>query len=288
MKKNNVALTIMAAGMGSRFGGLKQITPMTNDGRTILDFSLHDALESGFNKFVFIIKKEIEKDFREAVGKRAEKLADTEYVFQEKDACLPDAYKHLAETRLKPWGTGHAILCAENALKDMPFAVINADDYYGKNGYKVLYDHLTTSDEFCMCGFKLKNTLTDNGTVARGICEVENGYLKSITEHTSLDKNSPFAPDTVVSMNLFGLNPRIFTYLNENFEPFLKNLENPAKDEFFLPAVIDKALKQNGEQLKVLESDDKWYGVTYKEDAEYVKAALKAMIEKGMYHADRS
>lgn len=273
-------LAVMAAGMGSRFGGLKQLAPVGPDGETLLNFSVYDAKEAGFDKVVFIIKKAIEDDFREILGKRIEGMIDVDYAFQELDM-LPSWYEPNSE-RVKPYGTGHAILCAEKQLTT-PFAVINADDYYGKQGYKLIHEHLITEKSPCMAGFLLKNTLSENGTVSRGICETEDGYLKTITEHTALDKNSPFSPETIVSMNMWGFNNDIFGLLNSEFEEFLKNMENPLKGEYYLPTFVDTLINKEGKKVKVFKTEDKWYGMTYKEDTEMVKIAINDMVEKGLY-----
>ena len=278
MKKTD--LLIMAAGMGSRFGGLKQIEPMGPDGEIILDFSVYDAMKAGFNKAVIIIKKENEKDFRKICGERIEKMLDVEYVFQELDN-LPDGFS-LPDGRIKPWGTAHAVLCAEKAVKN-PFAVINADDFYGRTSFSLIHDTLCEKDEMCMVGYNLYNTLTENGTVARGVCETENGYLKSVTEHTSIDKNSGFAPDTVVSMNMWGLQPDIFPYIKEKFCDFLKNNIENLKSEFYLPFIVSSKISEENAPVRVLESNEKWYGVTYREDAGYVKAAMKKFVDEGIY-----
>ena len=276
----DTTLVIMAAGMGSRFGGLKQIAPIGPNGEIILDFSIYDAKKAGFNKAVFIIKKAIEKEFRESVGKRIEKMIDVSYVFQETEK-IPSEFSHLLP-REKPWGTGHAILCAKDAITT-PFAVVNADDYYGYESYKLIHDSLVENDEICMVGYNLYNTLTENGTVSRGICDIENGYLKSVTEQTALDKNSGYPEDTLVSMNMWGFGTKIFDTLEADFTEFLKNIENPAKQEFFLPSVVDKMIKTNNEKVRVIPTSEKWYGVTYKEDAEPVALALKNLIDKGLY-----
>ena len=276
----DTTLVIMAAGMGSRFGGLKQIAPIGPNGEIIIDFSIYDAKKAGFNKAVFIIKKAIEKEFRECVGKRIEKMIDVEYVFQETDM-IPEEFAHLLP-REKPWGTGHAILCAKDVIKT-PFAVINADDYYGQGAYKQIHDSLVNDGETCMVGYNLYNTLTENGTVSRGICDIENGYLKSVVEHTAIDKNSGFAEDTLCSLNLWGFTPKIFDTLESDFSEFLANIENREKQEFFLPSVVDRLIKQKGEKVKVIPTNEKWYGVTYKEDAEPVSEAVKEMVEKGLY-----
>ena len=273
-------LLIMAAGMGSRFGGLKQITPLGPNGETIIDFSVYDAVRAGFNKAVIIIKKEIEKDFRAMCGKRIEKMIDVEYAFQEIDK-LPKGYSVPSE-RSKPWGTAHAVLCAKNAVNH-PFAVINADDFYGYGAYKIIHDELERNSGMCMVGYKLGNTLTENGTVSRGVCETENGYLKSVTEHTALDKNSGIPLDKTVSMNMWGLDTGIFPFLEEEFVKFLDENINVPKSEFFLPSAITKRIEKENMSVKVLPTDEHWYGVTYKEDADTVKAAMKKFVDEGLY-----
>lgn len=277
MKKTELA--IMAAGMGSRFGGLKQIEPFGPNGEMIIDFSVYDAVKAGFDKAVIIIKKEIEKEFREACGKRIEKMIDVEYAFQEIDK-LPKGFA-VPNERIKPWGTGHAILCAADKIVN-PFAVINADDYYGSEAYELVHNHLVSENTMCMAGYRLGNTLTENGTVSRGICETENGYLKKITEHTALDKNSGFPSDTIVSMNMWGFDTDMLPYLEKEFELFLKENINVPKSEFFLPSAVSHRI-ENGESVKVLETSQRWYGVTYKEDKEKVQKALKDYIDKGLY-----
>ena len=273
-------LLIMAAGMGSRFGGLKQITPLGPNGETIIDFSVYDAVRAGFNKAVIIIKKEIEKDFRAMCGKRIEKMIDVEYAFQEIDK-LPKGYSVPSE-RSKPWGTAHAVLCAKNAVNH-PFAVINADDFYGYGAYKIIHDELERNSGMCMVGYKLGNTLTENGTVSRGVCETENGYLKSVTDHTALDKNSGIPLDKTVSMNMWGLDTGIFPFLEEEFVKFLDENINVPKSEFFLPSAITKRIEKENMSVKVLPTDEHWYGVTYKEDADTVKAAMKKFVDEGLY-----
>ena len=221
----NATLVVMAAGMGSRFGGLKQMEPISADGRVLLDFSVYDARKAGFNKIVFVIKEAIAEDFINIVGKRIEKMIDVEYVYQELDK-LPEGFT-CPETREKPWGTAHAILCCKDAVKE-PFAVVNADDYYGKDAFSAIYEHLAgDSEDYCMAGFRLKNTLTENGTVARGVCVTENDYLSSVTERTKINSDCQFteddgetwtqlSPDTLVSMNLWGFRPDIFSYIEKN------------------------------------------------------------------------
>lgn len=276
----NTELLIMAAGMGSRFGGLKQIAPIGPNGEIILDFSIYDAVKVGFNKAVFVIKKEIEKEFREVCGKRIEKMIDVDYVFQELNA-LPEGYAVPAE-RTKPWGTAHAVLCARNAISS-PFAVINADDFYGQSAYKLIHDELAKNEGTCMVGYKLGNTITENGTVSRGVCEVCDGYLKSVTEHTALDKNSPIPMDTIVSMNMWGLTPDIFPYMEKEFKLFLDERIAEPKSECYLPSVVSKRITEENKLVRVLETSEKWYGVTYKDDSESVRAAMEKYINDGMY-----
>lgn len=281
---SKTTLVALAAGMGSRFGGLKQMEPVSENGSVLLDFSVFDAAKAGFDKVVFIIKEEMYEDFKKIVGSRIKNI-EVDYVFQELDS-LPDG-------RTKPWGTGHAILCCKDKVKE-PFAVINADDYYGINAYKEIHDYLTTAKgkEFSMVAFDLKNTLTENGTVARGVCEIENGYLKSITERTKIKNFKytengedwfPLAEDTLVSMNLWGFTPKIFDILEEKFEDFRKNLKDPMKDEFFLPFAVDESIKSGDASVKVFNCKDKWYGMTYRDDIYAVKDAMKKMIEEGYY-----
>lgn len=273
----NTELLIMAAGMGSRFGGLKQIEPIGPNGEIILDFSVYDAVQAGFNKAVIIIKKEIEKEFRIACGKRIEKMIDVEYVFQELDK-LPAGYQVPAE-RSKPWGTGHAVLCAQDKVS-APFAVINADDFYGASSYQMIHDWLVSSDEMCMVGYKLGNTLTENGKVSRGVCEIENGYLTRVTEHTALDKNSGIPLDTVVSMNMWGLRPDIFPYLEKEFGLFLQENIQVPKSEFFLPSAVSKRIYEENKPVRVLETSERWYGVTYREDMPQVRTAMCDILAK--------
>lgn len=273
-------LVVMAAGMGSRYGGVKQIAPMGPNGEIIIDFSVHDAVKSGFSKAVFIIKKEIEKDFREVCGKRIEKIIDTEYVFQGYDS-LPEWFEVPAE-RTKPYGTVHAVLCAKNAVKT-PFVVINADDYYGPSTLGIVNKYLSETKSICMAGFRLGNTITENGTVSRGVCQVENGYLKDIVECKEIDKNSGISLDSTVSMNVWGFNPDIFSILESSFHEFLKNIKDPMKGEYILTDIIEKMIKENNAKIKVLETPDKWYGVTYQEDTPTVREALTELINNGIY-----
>ncbi len=266
----DISLVVMAAGMGSRFGGLKQLAPIGPNGEIILDYSIYDATRSGFSKTVFIIKKAIEKDFREVVGRRIEKLCDVEYVFQETDK-IPDGYSF--PDREKPWGTGHAILCAKDKVST-PFAVINADDFYGRGAFETIGNHLKNGGGTCMVAYKLGNTLTENGTVSRGVCDVENGFLKGVVEHTALDRTSTIPMDTAVSMNMWGFKPSLFDELEVQFKEFLDNLSDTKKQEFYIPSVVDRMIKEKDEKVSVLPTDERWYGVTYKEDTDSVKAAI--------------
>lgn len=287
----DVTLVVMAAGMGSRFGGLKQMEPISADGRVLLDFSAYDAVKAGFTKIVFVIKEAIAEDFISIVGKRIEKMIKVEYVYQELDK-LPEGFTCPAD-RTKPWGTSHAILCCRNVVNE-PFAVVNADDYYGRTAFKKIYDELIgDTQDYCMVGFRLKNTLTENGTVARGVCEVDNGYLSSVTERTKImdckyteDDGKTWTaldPDTLVSMNLWGFKTDIFDYLEAGFVRFLKENINASKSEYYLPQTVGELIADGTKAVKVLSAEDKWYGVTYKEDKENVSNAIGEMIAKGWY-----
>ena len=276
----SATLVVMAAGMGSRYGGLKQIDPVGPNGEIILDFSVYDAVAAGFDKTVFIIRRDIEKDFREMAGRRIEKMTDVDYVFQDMEY-LPNGFS-VPQGRTKPWGTGHAVYCVKDKV-DTPFALINADDYYGGSSFKLICDSLKNSDDMCMVGFELGNTLTDNGTVSRGVCDVRDGFLKGIEEHTALDKNSGIPLDTIVSMNMWGLTPEVFGYVESDFIDFLNTMENPMKSEFYIPTVIDNMIHRHNYNIKVLECAEKWYGVTYREDKQGVVDAISAKIAAGEY-----
>lgn len=295
-------LVIMAAGMGSRYGGLKQIDPIDAEGHIIMDFSIYDAVKAGFEKVVFIIKKENEADFRESIGNRMEKQIQVEYVFQDLHN-LPEGFE-VPEGRVKPWGTGHAVLSCLSVI-DGPFAVINADDYYGQQAFQMIYDFLTTHrDEekyqYTMVGYLLENTLTENGHVARGICETNAEHkLTKITERTCIEKHADgpayteddgatwvqVAGEAIVSMNMWGFSASMLSELNERFSGFLKeNLsENPLKCEYFLPFVVDELIREDKAEVTVLESRDRWYGVTYKEDKPVVVKAIQALKDQGLY-----
>lgn len=295
-------LVIMAAGMGSRYGGLKQIDPVDAYGNKIIDFSIYDAVQAGFEKVIFIIKKAIEKEFKEHIGNRMAEHVKVEYVYQEL-AKLPKGFE-VPEGREKPWGTGHAILCCKDAI-DGPFAVINADDYYGKSAFQSIYSQLTKvmdgeQYQYAMVGYKLYNTLTENGYVARGVCTVDgNGRLKDIHERTRIEKHGEQAEyteddgatwtklgqDTLVSMNMWGFTESILGELDGRFSDFLSRQlpVNPLKCEYFLPFVVDELLKEGKAQVTVLKSVDRWYGVTYKEDKETVVRAIEGLKRAGLY-----
>ena len=299
-------LVVMAAGMGSRYGGLKQIDPVGICGEAILDFSLFDAYEAGFETAVIIIKEAIKADFMELVGKRLEKCPmEIRYAYQELDK-LPEGYT-VPEGRTKPWGTSHAILCAKNEIDGAPFAVVNADDYYGKDAYKVIYNFLANNEEgdkysFCMVGYELGKTVTDNGSVARGVCVTdENENLVTVTERTKIEKYeggihfteddgatwTELPDDTTVSMNLWGFTEGFINEAEATFPAFLDAVlgKNPGKAEFFLPSTVSKLLDEGRATVKVLHSADKWYGVTYAADKPVVVAALKEMTDAGKYPA---
>ena len=287
----DITLVVMAAGMGSRFGGLKQIEPIGPNGEVLLDYSVYDAVKAGFNKVVFVIKHAIEADFKEMVGKRIAKRVKVDYVFQETDA-LPDGFTCPSD-REKPWGTAHAVLCCKDVVNE-PFAVINADDYYGKSAFCKIAEFLKTDpDDYCMVGFRLVNTLTENGYVSRGVCEIEDGKLKTVTERTKIadckyteDDGATWtelAPDTVVSMNLWGFNTDFFGHIEEGFKKFLNEKINEPKSEYYLPSVVSSLIENGTKQVNMLVAEDKWYGVTYKEDKEMVVSAIGKMIEEGLY-----
>lgn len=295
-------LVVMAAGMGSRYGGLKQIDPVDKEGHIIMDFSIYDAVRAGFKTVVFIIKKENEADFKAAIGDRISKIIEVAYVFQDLNN-LPEGYS-IPEGRVKPWGTGHAILSCLDEV-DGPFAVINADDYYGSHAFQMAYDFLSQNEEgdtynYMMVGYKLENTLTDNGHVARGVCVTdEDGHLVKINERTHIEKREDGAAYTeddgktwveipeasTVSMNMWGFSASILKELKDRFSKFLdENLEgNPLKCEYFLPFVVDELLIEKKATVKVLKSMDKWYGVTYKEDKPVVVAAIQKLKDEGLY-----
>lgn len=298
--KKDLTLVILAAGMGSRFGGLKQIEPIGPNGEFIIDYSIFDAKRAGFTKVVFIIKEENYEIFKETIGKRVEDKIDVEYAFQKLED-IPSGYK-LPEDRIKPLGTAHAIYAARNNVKEN-FVIINADDFYGYEPYKVVADYLNshesdTKEHFCMVGYKTENTLTENGSVKRGICEAKNGYLTNIIE-SKIEKNSegivvaePLSGDDsfvvtenmLVSMNMFGFTKKMLNILEEEINLFLeKNKNNLQTVEFLIPDVVEKTIKENIADVKILNTSARWYGVTYKEDKEEVVSAIADLIEKGLY-----
>lgn len=294
---NKPTLVIMAAGMGSRFGGLKQITPIDAEGNSIIHYSVYDAITAGFGKVVFIIKHAIDEDFR-ALMQRVERHIDVAYVYQENDR-LPAGFS-VPEGRTKPWGTGHAILCAKDEIPG-DFAAINADDFYGRGAFTALADFFRgphADNEYAMVGYRLRNAMTANGTMARGICETENGLLTGVTERTCIEKrgdDAVFTEDgknwtalsgnTVVSMNFWGFTPRILAELEARFPVFLReNLPvNPMKCEFFLPTVANAQIHEGLGSVRVLHTDEAWYGVTYREDLPDVQAAVAALHAQGRY-----
>lgn len=293
----DTTLVIMAAGIGSRFGGgIKQLAPVGPNGEIIMDYSIYDAIAAGFNKVVFIIRRDLEKDFKEIIGNRIEKLVKVEYAFQEKEN-LPGGFV-TPEERTKPWGTGHAILSCKGIVKE-PFLVINADDYYGKEAFVKIHDYLVSDEAkndpyaFCMAGFILKNTLSDNGGVTRGVCKVNaDNVLVDVTETGDIEKDGtgaktptgPIDANSYVSMNMWGLSPKFIDGLEERFIEFLSNVkEGDYKCEFLLPSIIDNMIKEGKASVKVLPTNDKWFGVTYKEDAPVVIASIKKLIDDGIY-----
>ena len=302
---NKPVLVIMAAGMGSRYGGLKQIDPVDEQGHIIMDFSIFDAKRAGFEKVVFIIKKENEADFKEAIGKRIENVMEVEYVFQDINN-IPEGYE-VPEGRVKPWGTAHAVLSAIDVI-DGPFAVINADDYYGRDAFQKIYDFLSTHEDdekyrYTMVGYQLWNTLTENGHVSRGVCETNaEGELVRVTERTRIEKKGDGAAytedggetwvnlpvDSVVSMNMWGFTKSFLYETKEGFKAMLDEglKNNPMKCEYYLPTVVSNLLAAEKATVSVLTSADKWYGVTYKEDKPVVVAAIKNLKESGLYPAE--
>lgn len=299
---SRATLVIMAAGIGSRFGGgIKQLAPVGPNGEIIMDYSIYDAVEAGFDKVVFVIRRDLEKDFREVIGNRIEKYVDVAYAYQEVDD-IPEKYSKKFAGRTKPWGTGQAILCCKDVV-DSPFLVINADDYYGKEAYREAYRYLTESKnadnvEICMVGFVLKNTLSENGGVTRGLCEVdENGMLTRIVETQNIEKDGGsnavirseegdrvIDAQSPVSMNMWGLRPGFFDILELRFDTFLdETQEGDLKAEYLLPTLIGQLLEEGRLSVRVLKSRDQWFGVTYKEDREAVVNSVSRLVEEGLY-----
>ena len=291
----------MAAGIGSRYGqGIKQLAGVGPNGEIIMEYSIHDAIEAGFNKIVFIIRKEIEEDFLDIIERRVKKVCEDkgielEYVFQDMND-IPEGFS-VPEGRAKPWGTGQAVLAAKDAIKE-PFMVINADDYYGKEGYKVIHDFLASNEddsECCMAGFIIKNTLSDYGTVTRGVCAVKDGYLTDIVETSDIEKTATgaragekeFDAETHVSMNMWGFMPCLMDSLEEGFVEFFKTLgDKQLKAEYLLPSHIGDLLKVGKLRVRVLPTNDKWLGITYQEDKPLVIEGFKEMIGNGVYEKD--
>ncbi len=300
---SKATLVVMAAGIGSRFGGgIKQLEPVGPNGEIIMDYSIKDAMAAGFDKVVFVIRKDLEKDFKEIIGNRIEKRVEVAYAFQELDD-IPEVFKETFKERTKPWGTGQAILCCKDVVKE-PFLVINADDYYGKQAYKEAYNELTSGQiiqngklQVSMVGFVLKNTLSENGGVTRGVCKVgQDQMLEEIVETHNIVKDGEKAKviteggekyidvDSPVSMNMWGLQPEFFEVLEQGFAEFLEKLDKTdLKTEYLLPTIIGGLLEENKVEVKVLKSQDKWFGVTYKEDKESVVQAIKGLIARGEY-----
>lgn len=297
----NPVLVVMAAGMGSRYGGLKQIDPVGPNGQIIMHYSIYDAWKAGFRRVVFIIKEELLDAFRERIGNAAEKLMQVDYVFQSPDK-LPEGCT-MPEGRTKPLGTGHAIYCVRGVVSE-PFAVINADDFYGAQAFQCLYDYLKDAQDddkyrYCMVGYRVENTLTENGTVSRGICEAdENGYLADIVERTAISRDAngvisdpeagEIAEGTLVSMNMWGFTPSFLDELETGLRTFMTDElpKNPAKGEYYLPFSVDHLIQNGQATAKVLQTSAQWYGVTYKEDKPVVVDALRRMTEAGLYPAE--
>ena len=288
-------LIIMAAGIGSRFGGgIKQLAKMGPNGEIIMDYSIYDAKEAGFDKVVFIIRKDIEEEFKEVIGNRIQNYMDVEYVFQDIND-LPEGFT-CPEGRTKPWGTGQAALAAKNVIKT-PFIVINADDYYGKEGFKAVHEYLVNGGKSCMAGFMLKNTLSDNGGVTRGICKMdEQNNLTEVVETKNIVKTATGAEadgvvvdvNSLVSMNMWGLTPDFLDVLENGFKEFFEKEvpSNPQKAEYLIPIFIGELLEQGKMSVKVLKTNDTWYGMTYHEDVVAVKDSFKKMLADGVYKAD--
>jgi len=290
----NKSLLILAAGMGSRYGGLKQIDPVGPSGETIIDYSVYDAIRAGFDQLVFVIRRDIESAFRETVGNRFEKQIAVQYVFQELNA-LPAGFQVPPE-RQKPWGTGHAILMAAEVIRE-PFAVINADDFYGADSFRILSAHLQPGNpDYAMTGFVLRNTLSEFGSVARGVCQLSDGFLETVTEIVGIEKDGAAAKyktdagtiqaltgDEIVSMNMWGFHPALFATLREQFEIFLRTRGSELKSEFYIPSVVNHLIQTGQKRVKVLPSRSKWFGVTYREDRPFVIAGIRELIRQGEY-----
>ena len=293
-----MTLLVLAAGMGSRYGGLKQLDPMTPHGEFIIDFSVYDALRAGYTKVVFVIKEENLEDFRDTIGKRFENKVKVEYAFQDIND-IPEGFT-VPEGRVKPWGTAQAMLAARNTINE-PFAVINADDFYGRSAYESLAKHLSSVDvntsvsQYCMVGYVLEKTLTENGTVSRGVCEVENGKLTDVVERTKISRSGDVAVyadgadavkiplNSIVSMNCWGFTPDIFEKVERGFEKFLQADNGDLKREYYLPFAVKEIMENNEAEVSVYSSADEWYGVTYREDREGVVNSLAKLKADGVY-----
>lgn len=292
--KNKTTLLIMATGMGSRFGSLKQITPLGPHQKALLHYTIYDAVHAGFDKIVFIIRESFAQEFKDFVGKYAESLVETAYCYQDMDK-LPGGMPPIQ--REKPWGTAHAIWCAKDVINE-PFAALNADDFYGSDAFVKAHDFLAAStrqNEFCLVGYRLASTLSENGTVSRGVCEANaQGYLTSVTECTKIgilpdgtikdeDTGKVLDPEDLVSMNFWGFTPQVFAEIEKQFIEFYPANKDNLKSEFYIPKVVDKIIKDKAADVKVLKTDAKWFGVTYKEDTPMVNAALAAFDKEGKY-----
>lgn len=289
-------LLIMAAGMGSRYGSLKQIDPVGPSGEAIIDYSIFDAIKAGYGKIIFVIRRNIENDFKDTLLKRFEKVVDVDYVFQELDM-LPPSFS-LPPERLKPWGTAHAILVASEKIQT-PFAAINADDFYGYDAFNQMAQYLSLRGnltEYSMVGYQLKNTLSAHGSVSRGVCKISpKGFLEEIRERTNITRKGkevfymesnelfPLHDNSVVSMNFWGFTPKIFQQIEEGFSNFLKQHINDPKSEYYIPTLIDELICSQSARVKVLSCNSRWFGVTYREDKDYVKSAVNQLVNEGVY-----
>lgn len=287
-------LVLLAAGMGSRYGGLKQLDQLGPSGETIMDYSIFDALRAGFGKVVFVIRRDIEALFREQIGAKYEGLIEVDYAFQDIND-LPEGFS-VPAGRSKPWGTGHAVYAARNIV-DTPFVVINADDFYGAYGFQALADHFEQSQESCICAFIMSNTLSENGSVSRGVCQADKaGYLQSVVEHTKImpygsmvrsykdsGDDMIFTGNEPVSMNMWGFHPELFDSLEEMLANFLREHGNEEKSEFYIPFVVDNLIRNANQKFKLLTSKDSWFGVTYREDRDHVQASIAELVKSGKY-----